>query len=52
MDAYQDVKKRLNENKAIDPDDITAEIFKHCNLDEIIQGFVAKITNKIILNRL
>ena len=39
MEEYQAAKKRLKENKAADPDNLTAEILKRCDFDETILGF-------------
>jgi hypothetical protein len=35
-EEYQDVKKRLKDNKSADPDGITAEILKRCEFDVIM----------------
>ena len=39
MEEYQAVKKNLKLNKAPGPDGIPPEVFKHCDIDQIILDF-------------
>ena len=43
FDEYQVVKKRLIEGKAPGPDGIPPEVFKLCNIDEIVLQFANKV---------
>jgi len=45
QEEYQDVKKRLKENKSADPDGITAEILKRCEFDDIILEYANCVLN-------
>ena len=44
-EEYNAVKRKLVDNKAAGPDGIPPEVFKYCNLDDIVLGYANRVLN-------